>query len=100
MDFLFRKFLCKSKGLFFFRFLFSIANPYPLKSQVIGGLPDPGVILGYTWQAANDQPHVAPFKDPDPLFSPIPFPLLEELHTRFLSHYAAGTKLISFFLLF
>lgn len=93
----FWKLIFKSNRLLLFPFFFPTANPYPLKSQVIGGLPDPGVILGYTWQTKNHQPHVAPFQDPDLLFSPIPFTLLEELHTRFLSHYETGTKLINFF---
>lgn len=63
-------------------------------SDAIGGLTEPGAILAYTWKEATHQPHVAALKElEDLIIGPLPFPLLDELHSRFLSHYAAGESL-------
>ena len=64
---------------------------YPRKSDSIGGLPEPGGSLAYTWRDGDHQAHVATLKGQDDiLFGPLPYALLEELHSRFLVKFETG----------
>ena len=78
-----------------FVFLFPLtcltANLYPSESDSLGGLAEPGGSLAYTWKEGSHEVVVATMKGrEDCVLGAIPFPLLEESHSRFLKQYGAG----------
>jgi hypothetical protein len=80
----------KSNSLFVIVLLLT-GNIYPRRSDSIGGLPEPGGSLAYTWRDSDHEGHVSTLKGKDDLlFGALPFALLDELYHRFLANFETG----------